>query len=224
MQELNLEKDFWINRWKDGLIGWHNTEFNNSLVQYGETVFIDKSHAIFVPLCGKSLDMVWLLTKGYKVVGCELSSKACIEFFTENNIPYEVTQRPAHKLFTSTDAQSPIKIYCGDIFDLTENDIGQSSGVFDRAAYIALNNKQRQEYTMLLGKLFNDSIILIETIQYDQSIVDGPPFSISFEELNQNFSKHQLQLLNEDFKHKIGNQRFVNAGVTHVHQSTYRIS
>ena len=49
----------------------------------------DGTCSVFVPLCGKSLDMVWLLEQGFSVTGCEISELAVQQFFTENSIPYE---------------------------------------------------------------------------------------------------------------------------------------
>ena len=48
--------------------------------------------SVFVPLCGKTLDMVWLCQQGHTVVGCELSEIAALDFFKENSIPYETRE------------------------------------------------------------------------------------------------------------------------------------
>ena len=47
--------------------------------------------SIFVPLCGKTLDLIWLNEKGHTVMGCELSEVAAKQFFEENKIPYSTS-------------------------------------------------------------------------------------------------------------------------------------
>ena len=186
-----MENQFWLERWEDGLIGWHNEDFNQRLVQYGETVFIDKTKPILVPLCGKSLDMLWLLSKGYQVIGCELSHLAIEQFFTENKIPYTLEEIENFKVYKSDLKKYPITVYNGDIFELNRTNLGPLSGTFDRAAYIALNPKQRQEYSKLLHELNDKAPILMETIEYNQAQVDGPPYSISEAEINNSFENNE---------------------------------
>ena len=47
--------------------------------------------SILVTMCGKTLDLLWLCSRGHSVTGIELSSVAVDEFFKENSVPYTVT-------------------------------------------------------------------------------------------------------------------------------------
>ncbi len=62
----------WESRWQEGRIGFHLPEVNPYLIRhYGE--FLKKSpENVFVPLCGKTLDLTWLANRAKKVVGVEL--------------------------------------------------------------------------------------------------------------------------------------------------------
>jgi len=219
-----MDKEFWIRRWQDGLTGWHCKDFNKSLVTNAQTIFMDQSLPIFVPLCGKSRDMLWLLKQGYSVVACELSHKAVLEFFTENQIPYSVTSTPAFQVFTSCNVQQPIKILQGDIFQLSGEVLGAISGIYDRAAYIALNQEQRKEYAKIISKIGHNKPILLETIDYPQCKVDGPPFSISRQEITAYFSLKKIACLVEDPCEKMQSPRFVAAGLDQVILRVFKLS
>ena len=75
-----MKPEFWLKRWQDRWqIGFHQSEPEPLL-----TEFFPKAapgSKVFVPLCGKSLDMVWLAQQGYQVVGVEPSALACFELF-----------------------------------------------------------------------------------------------------------------------------------------------
>lgn len=165
--------DFWHEKWSKKEIGFHQSDFHSLLKEYSHLFFDDYAQKkILVPLCGKSLDMLYLLKKGASVFGVELSEIACREFFEENQIAYEVKRVGQHQLFLAQD----IQILCGDI--LTFDFEGYSfDGVYDRAALIALEPTLRQKYLKLMIDLDISKYFLI-TLEFDNSII-GPPFSIS---------------------------------------------
>ena len=57
-----MEKDFWLERWELEQTGFHQNETNPYLQQYWQQM--DNASQVFVPLCGKSLDMLWLAKQG----------------------------------------------------------------------------------------------------------------------------------------------------------------
>ena len=189
-----MNSEFWQQRWQEGRIGFHKSDVNPELIKYFSTLALPIGSRVLVPLCGKSIDMVWLACAGYDVVGIELVESAVQAFFTEQNITPTITE------FTSAADKSTLKRYQGqlagqtitlwaaDIFALSTTDIGDIDAVYDRAALIALPADMRPSYSAQIGKLSNNAPQLLITLNYDQSKKDGPPFSISKEQLKQYYN------------------------------------
>lgn len=188
-----MEADFWRSRWQEGRIGFHQTEVNSLLKAHWPT--LPNQSTVFVPLCGKSLDMLWLASQGHRVIGIELSEIAAQDFFAEQNVEPDVEP---HGSFISYRANN-ITILCGDFFDLTAADLKDVVAVFDRAALIALPKDMRQRYTKHLKTLLSDGCqLLLVGIEYDASSLSGPPFNVSWAEVSSLFDQQgELTILTE---------------------------
>ncbi len=177
-----METDFWIERWKNNEIGFHQETINRHLEEYWRHLDVPAGSTVFVPLCGKSLDMLWLVDQGYRVLGIELSHAAVESFFRENELAVEVTEENGLHLWKS----QSISIYEGDFFSLAPKQLSGVSAVFDRASLIALPDWMRCDYVEALKKLLPPSMgILLITLVYDQEEMQGPPFSVSADEVGQ---------------------------------------
>ena len=186
-----MNSKFWQQRWQEGRIGFHQFDVNPELIKHFSALALPFGSRVLVPLCGKSVDMVWLAHAGYDVVGIELVESAVQAFFIEQNITPTITE------FTSAADGSTLKRYQGqlagqtislwvaDIFVLSPTAIGGIAAVYDRAALIALPADVRPDYSKQIYKLSNNAPQLLITLNYDQSKKDGPPFSISLEQLKQ---------------------------------------
>ena len=82
----------WLNRWENNKIGWHAEQINRQLIEYLSELNLAKKDKIFVPLCGKSLDMIYLLNQGLSIVAVEMSDIAIEQFFNENKIPFKTSK------------------------------------------------------------------------------------------------------------------------------------
>ena len=137
-----MERDYWQERWKQEETGFHQNEVNPYLRQYWQALHLATGSEVFVPLCGKSRDMLWLSEQGYAVLGVETSAVAVQAFFKENGyIPNQISSEN----FDRNDA-SGIRILCGDFFDLSKHDLAKTSAVYDRASLIALPPEMRERY------------------------------------------------------------------------------
>ena len=172
-----MEADFWIKRWEGGQIAFHENEINAHLQNFWPKLDLPKGSQILVPLCGKTNDLLWLLKEGYKVLGVEISEIAVRDFFEENNL------KPVIKGSTWC-YNDDLKIICGNLFDLEESDFNKIDGVYDRASLIALPTQMRFMYAQLINKIIDsDSKILLVTFEYNQSEMNGPPFSVTKDEV-----------------------------------------
>ena len=95
VEEAALEHDFWLERWREGQIGFHKTHWNPMLTKHWPLLGIEAGTRVFVPLCGKSLDMRYLVSLGHEVVGIDLSEDAIDAFFSEGGESYEREELPA---------------------------------------------------------------------------------------------------------------------------------
>lgn len=164
----------WLERWREGRIGWHEESGNASLKKYWRA----EGRRVLVPMCGKTVDMLWLEEHGNSVVGVELSDIAARAFFEENELRYAIRDG---KLTAYTALDRNIAIYCGDLFDFDERG---HTGWYDRGALVATPAEQRPAYAQHIDALLApDAYRLLITLDYDDTVATGPPFSISREEI-----------------------------------------
>ncbi|MEN8320473.1 thiopurine S-methyltransferase [Acinetobacter junii] len=187
-----MKHEFWHDKWKKNEIGFHLNQPHSLLVKYIDSLNLEKSNRIFLPLCGKSLDIHWLLAQGYHLIGIDLSPIAIEELISELAIPF--TERKLEKLTHYHHPQ--IDLFVGDFFELTSSNIGKIDAIYDRAALVALPEEVRTDYAQHLMQISNQATQLLISFEYDQSVMAGPPFSISPQQLKDYYSKqYQLKLL-----------------------------
>ena len=201
----------WCERWLQGRIGWHETSGNASLRKYWRA----SGKTVLVPLCGKSADMLWLEAEGNDVTGVELSAIAARAFFEENAIPYTIRDGvlPAYVADTRR-----ITIYCGDIFDFDEGDF---DACYDRGALIAISRDARPDYVDHVNRLLVPDVYkLLVTVEYDDDIATGPPFSISADEVLGYWPELERVDHYDDIDN--GPPKFRDAGLTEMFESVWR--
>lgn len=214
-----MDAHFWHSRWQNNEIGFHNAEVNPHLRRFWPELGLAPGARVLVPLCGKSVDMLWLREQGYHVVGVELSPLAVEQFFVTAGL--EVTVRQNRDLQHWSAAG--IEIFCGDLFALDAAQLGPVDGFYDRAALVALPPAMRRDYAGKLASLAGTAEGLLISLEYSQPLVDGPPFSVAAEEV--------AQLLQPDFCVSERNQqlsddlppKFRQAGVSALIERVYRL-
>lgn len=209
-----MEHDFWHDLWANKEIHFHEGEPNSLLVNHFPSLGLERGERIFLPLCGKTRDIAWLLDLGYRVAGAELNETAVKELFEELGVEPRVEKVAELHRYSAPD----LDIYLGDIFHLSKHLLGPVHAVYDRAALVALPPETRTRYTAHLLEITAAAPQLLITFQYDQSKMEGPPFSISFEEIESHygdaFEIKRLESLNvEGFK-----------GVVDAQESICRVS
>jgi thiopurine S-methyltransferase len=169
-----MDAAFWRNKWQRNEIGFHEPRANPLLVAHFPSLSLAAGSRVFVPLCGKTLDIQWLLSRGHQVAGAELSELAVEQLFTALGLTPSVTPIGALTRYRAPG----IDIFHGDIFDLSANDLGGVDAVYDRAALIALPETLRSRYARYLERLTNRAIHLTICLNYEQRLLAGPPFSV----------------------------------------------
>lgn len=184
-----MNKDFWIQKWQTGETRFHQSKFHRALEKYAMRF---QTGTILVPLCGKSLDMLFLASHGLKVIGVELSPIACRDFFIENGLSASESTVGSFTVFEADN----IQLWCGDFFDLPQSVWIQVTGVYDRAALVALPVEIRQRYAAEILKRSGEELnILLVSFEYPQEAMEGPPFSVPEKEITTIYPGCRVQLL-----------------------------
>lgn len=189
----NMNPEFWQERWQNKRIGFNQPEVNPLLIKYFSTLDLLASSRVFVPLCGKSIDMIWLAAQSYDVVGIELVESAVQEFFIEQGISYTIKAHSENsniKCYQGQLLSQTIELWVADIFTLGADNIGHVDAVYDRAALIAMPPELRPQYSEQVQQLSGYAAQLLLTLDYDQNERAGPPFSITHEQIQQYYSAH----------------------------------
>ena len=178
-----MDASFWHQKWEKNDIAFHESEANLLLVKYFKEISLVKGSRVFLPLCGKTLDIPWLLSNGYRVAGAELSKIAIEQLFMELGVEPKISGVGEVDHYSAKD----IDIFVGDIFHLSSKMLGRVDAIYDRAALVALPEEMRNQYAVHLTKITDKAPQLLICYEYDQSLMDGPPFSISDEKVNQHY-------------------------------------
>ncbi len=187
-----MEPQFWHDRWANNEIGFHRSAANPFLLNYFNELTLAEGSRVFVPLCGKTLDIPWLLSNGYRIAGAELSALAIEQLFAELGIRPAIEKRGTTARYHANN----IDIFVGDIFDVTRAMLGPVDAVYDRAALVALPETMRSRYTAHVTDITSCAPQLLICYEYDQRVAEGPPFSISQEEVRRHYAhRYQLRLL-----------------------------
>lgn len=173
--EQGMEEGFWQSRWQEGRIGFHEGRPNALLEKHFDVWGLEPGAHVFVPLCGKAFDLDWLLANGLMVSGIEFNRQAVEEVFARLGLTPEVEQSDGLIRFQA----DGLTLYSGDFFALEASDLGPVDAVYDRAALVAIAPERRQGYADHLAALTGRARQLLVGFNYDQSAMQGPPFSIT---------------------------------------------
>jgi thiopurine S-methyltransferase len=175
-----MQHAFWHERWQQNQIGFHSEAINPHLQNHWSRLPVNPGSRIFVPLCGKSKDMLWLLAQGLKVIGVELSPLAVEAFFAENTLSASTRQQGKFRVSEAKD----LRLFCGDFFELANNDLAGVVAVYDRASLVALPPDMRSAYAAHLQQLLTSgTTLLLVAFDYPQQEMPGPPFCVQTPEV-----------------------------------------
>ena len=216
-----MHEDFWQERWARNEIGFHLREVNPYLQRHWPDLELAPGAQVLVPLCGKSLDMAWLAGQGYRVLGVELAESAVIAFFAEQELTPEVDQYGAFRRYRA----GAVELLCGDFFALQAGDVVGCSGLYDRAALIALPEGMRERYAAHLAAILPSGCAgLLVTLDYQQAEMSGPPFAVDEALVAQLLTEQQWTCELLEQADVLGqNWRFLQRGLTRLDERAYRL-
>jgi thiopurine S-methyltransferase len=216
-----LQPDFWHKRWQIGQIGFHQSAVDRHLKRYWPDLGLASDSRVFVPLCGKSLDLLWLRERHHSVAGVELSAVALESFCMEQGIS---ARRRTLEHFDLYEAPK-LRLYRGDFFALTPALLGPVAAVFDRAALISWAPELRADYVAHITALTSHGTrTLLIAMEYAQSEMTGPPFSVGADEVDRLYGRnHTIQRLSEEDV-LASEPRLRARGLTRLREVCYRVT
>jgi len=180
-----VDPEFWHERWSRGEIGFHQHDFNAHMQAFTERLGVQPGATVLVPLCGKSRDMLWLRQQGFRVSGIEISARAIEDFCAENGLGCQSRPFPGGQEYRA----DGIQLFCADFFAIAPDHFPRIDAVYDRAALVALPPHMRPGYVdRLLSWLSPGVRILLVTLDYPQTEMKGPPFSVPLDEIDALFA------------------------------------
>ena len=176
--------------------------------------------SVLVPLAGKSLDMVWLAERGHEVFGIELSEVAVDSFFAERGLTPAVVAQP----YGSLKMAGPYSLLCGDFFAVPPGATDHISAVYDRASLVALPPSMREAYARHLMMLVpRGAKILLISLDYDASQMNGPPFPVPTREDEALFQPHARITVLEQREVIATHPQFKAKGVVSLIETAYAL-
>lgn len=212
-----MEPSFWLDRWQKNEIGFHAEQVQPALIKHWPSLGIAKGARVLVPLCGKSLDMIWLAQQELNVAGVELSAIAVRDFFAENGIAPKQREHAGFEISTA----DAIELWCGDFFALNPREV-KAAAAYDRASLVALPPAMQQRYAQKMAELMpRGSKVLLISLDYDPNEMQGPPHNISGARVRELFSAHFDVTLLEALGGPPRTDHLRNRGVTWLEEASY---
>jgi thiopurine S-methyltransferase len=216
-----LQPEFWRERWRTGQIGFHKSAVDSRLERHWAELGLAHGSRVFVPLCGKSLDLEWLRGQGHFVAGVELSAVALESFCMEQGIPAKRRTQGGFDVYEAPN----LRLYCGDFFALTPELLGDIAALYDRAALISWAPELRANYVEHIASLTRPGTqTLLLTLEYNQAQMSGPPFSVDADEVARLYARsHAIRELS---KHDVlaSEPRLRSRGLGQLHEVCYRLT
>jgi thiopurine S-methyltransferase len=215
-----MDPNFWQQRWREGRVGFHQDRVTPLLEEFWGAIDLAPGACVFVPLAGKSLDMLWLAARGYRVLGVELSHLAVEQFFSE----HQLLPSRRESAYGVHHVAGEIELICGDAFALDAGILERCTGVYDRAALIALPADMRERYARdVYAHLPSGCHGLMVTLEYPPHQKQGPPFTVDEDEVQRLYARDwSIEVLaRRDIL--AGQPGFVAEGVTSLETVAYRI-
>lgn len=219
-----MEISYWKSRWQKDNTGWHMQQIYPHLVRYWERLNLKEGANILVPLCGKSLDVQWLVNQDYCVIGVDVSEKAILELKDSLGISFKNISKGPFKGYLTESVQ----LWVGDFLKMQSSYIPAIDAIYDKAALIALPANMRCKYAAVIKRLCEPHTqMMLNCFEYCQQEMTGPPFAVFREEAEKLYGERfAIELMHEESIfdqlqkfHQRGLSSFLNEKVYHLYPS-----
>ena len=216
-----MQTEFWLEKWEKGETGFHLEVAHPLLERNWPRLGLAPDGAVFVPLCGKSHDLIHINRLGHPVTGIELSPLAIEQFFTERHLTPTATEVGGMPAFRVEN----LCLIAGDFFRLKPGDLGPIAAVYDRASLIAMPPAMQADYARQLQRLMpEDAPILLITLDYAAAEMQGPPFATPLSRIQELYAdRYDIHLL-EELDALDDNPALRNRGLTWLKEAAWHLA
>lgn len=201
MEKTTTPLEFWSQVWDEGTIRFHQNNYNSEMIKYFNDIDL-KGKSVFIPLAGKTKDILYFLEKGANVTAIEFWEPAVISFFEENNIAYK---KHGYSFFADN-----LTFHAMDFFNFSTDT--PFDVLYDRASQVVFNKADRPHYYQHISKLINPkTILLLFSIDHDGSFEYGPPHKIPKSEIITAYKNMGITLLTNSENHEISTSEKMQA-------------
>lgn len=222
-----MEAEFWLQRWREGRTGWHRNAVLPLLEQHWPALNVARESRVLVPLCGKSLDMLWLAQQGLRVLGVDVSPIAIEAFLAENQLHAQTRSADdgTHYEITNAPDGGSIELINGDVFAVDPAAYADCAALYDRAATIALPAPLRERLANeVYAHMPTGARGLLITLDYPPAQTEGPPFTVDGTEAERLYARDWI-IDQIDRRDILASQpAFAESGVTALHTTVYALT
>jgi len=171
---LNVDDSlFWDNKYKNNEFSWDIGRPTPYFVNWSKSIKDKTSKKILIPGCGISHDVIYLSKSGFNVYACDFSDTA-IKILSINNKEHNTN----------------VKLISKDFFDLNNEYNNYFDYILEYTFYCAINPNKRNLYVENCNKLLKKKGKLIGIMLpiSNNEVALNPPFEVSLNELENNFS------------------------------------
>lgn len=187
---MELDKEFWTQRYLDKQIGWDLGEVSPPLKEYIDTL-LDFDCRILIPGCGNAHEVDYLLGRGFK-----------------NVTVVDLAEIPLNNLRKRVGERQPLKCVCENIFDHT----GSYDLILEQTMFCAIDPELRSKYAEKIASLLVTGGKFVGVL-FDREFEGGPPFGGNAEEyrliFQPYFTKLSIQPCLNSAKPRAGSEVFI---------------
>ncbi|MFK7160531.1 thiopurine S-methyltransferase [Marinospirillum sp. MEB164] len=174
-----MDRSYWEKVWREEDLGFHQPQVNRHLQRFWQRLQLAPEARVFVPLCGKSLDLDWLLSEGHEVIGIDLAEQAQQAVLARHSAGVRYAQQSHLHLAW----QERLLFVVGDVFHLKADLLRSVDAVYDRAALVALPTAVRENYALFLAQCLKPGAQILLVAREEAARLQGPPFSVNTQEV-----------------------------------------
>lgn len=175
MEQSNLDRDFWNQRYISDDTGWDIGYVSTPLKAYFDQL-TNKDISILLPGCGNAHEAAYLLQNGFTNLTLVDISPLLVQNLRENLAPY---------------TGENLKIICADFFEIS----GSYDLIIEQTFFCAIDPALREKYAGKMHALLKPGGKLAGVL-FNRSFEGGPPFGGNMAEYEEIFSgKFDIQAM-----------------------------
>lgn len=161
----------WSRIWRDGTPAFHLNDVHPFARHLLGVARLPADHAlqVLLPMCGKSVDLLYFAKAGAYTVGVEFSKEAISQFSNEIT-PLRAPTASSHNAME----YSNLHIWQGDMLRFASQE--KFHLIFDRGGVTVLDQRQAVQYARLMRSLIDDTGVmgleLLHATENDQALPD----------------------------------------------------